>query len=167
MFVISKEHLDMIYNFVDWEFKNINSIKRIVNNGIVWNELPEGVEGVLCGIDGSRGKVPLCSGVIYGFSSHAIGKNIDRGMFELCILPFYKEEDRVRRLMITLECRLAALGGRNVDLLLLDGTLSGALIMPPLLTGHANPLVTRPDLAEDLGWEFIKSLNDLSNKQST
>ncbi|WP_244409559.1 DNA double-strand break repair nuclease NurA [Methanocaldococcus jannaschii] len=160
MFIISKNHLDIIYNFVDWEFKNISSIGNIINDEVVWNELPKGVEGVLCGVDGSRGKVEFCSGIVYGLSSYAIGKNIEKGMFELGVLPFFKEEDRVRRLMMTLEYRLATLVSKNVDLILLDGTLSGALIMPPLLSGDTNPLTVYPDLAEDLGWKFIKSLDN-------
>jgi len=164
MFIISKNHLDIIYNFVDWELKNVSKVSNIANDNIDWKELPKGVEGVLCGVDGSRDRFEFCSGIIYGLSSYAIGKNVDRGMFELCVLPFFKEEDRVRRLMMTLEYRLAALTGKNVDLILLDGTLSGALIMPPLLSGEYNPLTVYPELAEDLSWKFIKSLEDFWNE---
>lgn len=68
MFIISKNHLDIIYNFVDWEFKNISSIGNIINDEVVWNELPKGVEGVLCGVDGSRGR--LNSVVVLFMASH-------------------------------------------------------------------------------------------------
>jgi len=62
--------------------------------------------------------------------------------------------------MLTLEYRLAAMVGKNVDLILMAGTLYGALILPPLLTGDVNPLNTHLELAEDLGQRFIRSLDE-------
>ena len=159
---ISVKHLNTILERLNEEYEKMNKIREVVENEILWCKFSEGIEGDLCGVDGSMAKIRLCGGVMYGISANAIGKNVNRKMFEMNILSTSKNnvQDRVRRLMLTLEYRLAAMVGKNVDLILMDGTLYGALILPPLLTGDVNPLNTHLELAEDLGQRFIRSLDE-------
>jgi NurA-like 5'-3' nuclease len=153
-------HLNDITNKLSRNYAKITEVRKHINEHIQWNELPPKKEGNLCGIDGSMSHVRLCGGILYAVSANAIGRTVDRGMFEMnAIFDSRNINDRIRRLMGTLEYRIAAISGKNSELLLIDGSLSGALITPPLLSSLENPTTLHPKEAKKLGNTFLKSLN--------
>ncbi len=155
----TNNHLNDIYGKLSEDYKKIKELRKHVMINFQWNNLPQGREGNICAVDGSSMKTRLCGGIIYAISANALGRNIDRGMFEMNILSTSNNyQDRIRRLMMTMEYRIGSIVGKEIDLLLMDGTLGGALI-PPTLSFNDNPLNTHPIEAKEAGRLFIKSLN--------
>ena len=162
MIRINDKHKNHILNKLKAEKDKIRKMKKYVIKHIQWHELPHDLEGRnICAVDGSRQDARLCGGILTAISANAIGKNLDMGVFEMNLFTdSYYISDRIRRLMMTMEYRTAAMVGGEVDLVLMDGTLSGAIIMPSLLSSFNNPLNIHPKEAKELGRLFIKSLNE-------
>jgi len=129
---ISDAHLEAIRNFLKRGTKVLDVMREAVLKHYRWNDLPNPVRGNVYGVDGSRMSRRLTGAIIYAVSSYAFGRDpywwTDIGV----LYPYSNAEDRVRVHMEILEKRIGAmayeLGG---ELILMDGTLSGALVRPP------------------------------------
>ncbi len=131
------------------------------NLDVRWLELPEAKEGDVFGVDGSRGIEKFSGAVFYAISSVAVGSYMLE-MHDVTILkPHMHIEDRIRLHMQTSEFRI----GSFVDagIVLMDGTLSGALVRPPAYVNEVdlNALRRSYDL-DDLIADFVSLLDDWS-----
>ncbi len=99
-----------------------------------WQILPDPEPCSACGVDGSRGVERLSGVVFYAISGVSVGKRILE-MHEVTMLKPYKHiDERIRLHMHTSEFRLGAMS--EGDVILMDGTLTGAIIRPPAYVGE-------------------------------
>lgn len=143
-----KRTLEESYKIAEMELRRKN---------LYWNELPEPKECNACGIDGSVGVEKFVGAVFYATSAVSVGKEILE-MHEITALKPYKHiDDRIRLHMQINEYRIASFS--NAELLLLDGTLSGALIRPPAyIKENLRELEKNYDL-ESLVSEYLRELD--------
>ncbi len=115
--------------------ESYNAVKRIAERlDCRWQLLPDPEECIACGVDGSRGVERLSGIVFYAISGVSVGKRILE-MHEVTTLKPYRHiDDRIRLHMQTSEFRLGAMS--EGDLVLMDGTLTGAVIRPPAYVGE-------------------------------
>jgi len=73
----------------------------------------------------------LSGAIIYAVSASAVGDDIYYWNDIGALFPYSNADDRIRVHMDTLEKRMGALVSEESDLVLMDGTISGALIRPP------------------------------------
>ncbi len=106
------------------------SVKRIAKKiECKWLELPEAKSCKACGVDGSRGVEKLSGVVFYVVSSVAVGSDVLE-MHEVTMLKPYRHiDERIRLHMQISEFRLGSMC--DEEIVLMDGTLSGAVIRPP------------------------------------
>jgi NurA-like 5'-3' nuclease len=112
--------------------KNREKIEEIVENSeLEWREIGESKRDLkVYGVDGSRGTERRSGVIIYAVSGVAVGDRIYQ-IHELTSLRPYKHiDDRIRLHMLLTEFRTGAVI-EDADLVLMDGTLSGAIIRPP------------------------------------
>ncbi|MET1124946.1 MAG: DNA double-strand break repair nuclease NurA [Archaeoglobaceae archaeon] len=98
-------------------------------DSIEWRELPEAKSCELVGVDGSRGMEKLSCVIFYAISAVAVGRDVLEMHDVGIVKPHVHVEDRIRLRMHTAEFRIASFS--EADLVLLDGTLSGAIVRPP------------------------------------
>ncbi len=96
-----------------------------------WLELPKPIKCKAYGVDGSKGCERFSGVVLYAVSGVAVGDEL----FELhdvtTLKPYKHIDERIRLHMSLMELRAGAMVD-DVDLILLDGTLSGFIIRPPV-----------------------------------
>jgi len=94
-----------------------------------WEELPDAEPCDAFGVDGSRGVEKFSGVVFYAISSVAVGSDVLE-MHEVTTLrPYRHIDDRIRLHMQTSEFRIGSMA--EAEMVLMDGTLSGAVIRPP------------------------------------
>lgn len=131
MWRLSDALLDEFEKVLEESYQSVVSIAKGINHS--WNPLPETKKCSVCGVDGSRGLERLSGLVFYIISAAAVGEDT-REMHEVSVLkPHVHIEERVRLHMHTSEFRLGSLAEEEV--ILMDGTLRGAIIRPPAYLG--------------------------------
>lgn len=132
-----------------------------------WKPLPERVESKTYAIDGSQGKALLSGVVVYTVSSFAFGNGPNYRLIYTNAMLYNQEiSDQIVRLqMETLENKLGYIVGEDVDFVLMDGTLTGSLIRPPIYPESVRGIATvRRALGErrlkDFVDDFLGRLED-------
>jgi NurA-like 5'-3' nuclease len=155
---LTNEHLNDIYKKLSENYAQIGELRKHVLKNFEWKSLPQPVVKVVGAVDGSMMKSRICGGVLYAVSANALGGCVDRGMFVMSIaMDSGNLDNRLRRMMMTLEYRIGAIVGNKVDLVLLDGTLGGSLLPPTFSV--SNPLNVHCEMAVTAGRLFIGSLD--------
>ncbi|ASJ09487.1 5'-3' exonuclease [Thermococcus siculi] len=129
---IDDEHINEIRRFLIQSREELERLVPLVRKYFKWNKLPEPKEANVYAVDGSRMAKRLSGAIIYAVSAAGIGERLYYWNDIGTLFPYSNADDRIRIHMDTLEKRMGAmvseLGG---ELVLMDGTLSGALIRPP------------------------------------
>ncbi|AEK71955.1 5'-3' nuclease (nurA) [Thermococcus sp. 4557] len=129
---ISDVHIKEIRNFLLRSLRDVGKLRSAVAKHFSWKPLPAPRGGNVYAIDGSRMMKRLSGAIIYAVSASAIGERLyywnDIGM----VFPYKNVEERVRIHMDILEKRMGAMMLElGADLVLMDGTISSAIITPP------------------------------------
>ena len=129
---ISDVHLKEIRGFLLKSLDDVERLKKAVGKYFEWKPLPEPRNASVYAIDGSMMMKRLSGAIIYAVSASAIGERLyywnDIGM----VFPYKSVKDRVGLHMDILEKRMGAmLLELGADLVLMDGTISSAIITPP------------------------------------
>lgn len=120
-----------------------------------WKEIPEPIDCVACGVDGSRGIKELSGVILYFVTSVSIG-NEQREMSEVAVLrPHLNIEERVRLHMHTSEFRIGSLA--EEELVLIDGSLRGAFVRPASYVDDPEKLMESYEL-ENFVLDFLEIL---------
>jgi len=126
-----------------------------------WKELPEPVKCTAYGVDGSIGSERRSGVVVYAVSGVAAGEGVLE-MHDIAAMKTYKHiDDRLRLHMNLMELRAGAMV-EDADVVLMDGTLSGYLIRPPVyVTGDRtySSVANNYDF-DNLIEDFIGALDD-------
>ncbi|MDI9645581.1 MAG: DNA double-strand break repair nuclease NurA [Archaeoglobales archaeon] len=126
---------------------------------LYWNELPEPKECDACGVDGSIGVEKFVGAVFYATSAVAVGKEILEIHEITALKPYMHIDERIRLHMQINEYRIASFS--KSELLLLDGTLSGAVVRPPAyIKENLKELEKNYDL-DGLVSEYLRALDAL------
>lgn len=156
MWRVSDEFVKQIEKNLREEYKEVE--KEVDNCKIEWMDLPKAEKTSVCGVDGSRNIEKFCGTVLYAVSSVSIGKKL-REVHDVNVLKFYKNiEDRVRLQMHTFEFRVA--NESDDEIILIDGTLSGAIIRPPVYVENDLEKLRKNYELNSLLSEFISVLNE-------
>lgn len=122
-----------------------------------WREIPEPVECSACGVDGSRGIERFSGLVLYFVTSVSVGEDL-REMSEITMLkPHINIEERIRLHMHTSEFRIGSFACEEI--VLMDGSLRGALIRPASFIGDPEELEKSYDL-ENFIQDFLEILDE-------
>ncbi|WP_297487759.1 DNA double-strand break repair nuclease NurA [Thermococcus sp.] len=129
---ISDAHVEGIRRFLEKGIEEVEKLRDGVRRHFRWEGLPSPSPGNVYAVDGSRMMKRLSGAVIYAVSASAVGERLyywnDIGM----VFPYKNVDERVRIHMDILEKRMGAISGElGADLVLMDGTISSALITPP------------------------------------
>ncbi len=129
---ISDVHVREIREFLLKSLRDVGRLKEAVGKHFEWRPLPKPREARVYAIDGSRMMKRLSGAIIYAVSASAIGEKLyywnDIGM----VFPYKSVDERVRIHMDILEKRMGAMMLElGADLVLMDGTISSAIITPP------------------------------------
>ncbi|ASJ07402.1 DNA double-strand break repair nuclease NurA [Thermococcus pacificus] len=129
---ISDVHVREIREFLLKSLRDVERLRDAVGRHFEWRPLPEPKEASIYAIDGSRMMKRLSGAIIYAVSASAIGERLyywnDIGM----VFPYKSVDERVRIHMDILEKRMGAMMLElGADLVLMDGTISSAIITPP------------------------------------
>jgi len=128
---IDDRHLEEIRHFLMESRKELGKLVPLVRKHYEWRNLPEPKKARVYAVDGSRMAKRLSGAIIYAVSASAVGDDIYYWNDIGALFPYANADDRIRVHMDTLEKRMGALVGEKSDLVLMDGTISGALIRPP------------------------------------
>lgn len=127
MWRLSDELLRDFERTLEESYSSVVNIARSIEQR--WKALPEPESCTICGVDGSRGVERLSGLVFYIVSAASVGEDI-REMHEVTTLrPHIHIDERIRLHMHTSEYRLGSIA--EEDIVLMDGTLRGAIIRPP------------------------------------
>ncbi|WP_297419034.1 DNA double-strand break repair nuclease NurA [Thermococcus sp.] len=172
---IDDRHIEEIRHFLEESRGELERLVPLVRKHYRWGNLPEPEKASVYAVDGSRMARRLSGAIIYAVSASAVGDDIYYWNDIGTLFPYSNADDRIRIHMDTLEKRVGALAAETSDLVLMDGTISGAIIRPPhyansttrkLYTAHGrNLLEASLDFLEalDLKWrewrrEFKKGI---------
>ncbi len=172
---IDDRHIEEIRHFLEESRGELERLVPPVRKYYRWENLPEPEKASVYAVDGSRMARRLSGAIIYAVSASAVGDDIYYWNDIGTLFPYSNADDRIRIHMDTLEKRVGALAAETSDLVLMDGTISGAIIRPPhyansttqkLYTAHGrNLLEASLDFLEalDLKWrewrrEFKKGI---------
>ncbi|NJE48525.1 DNA double-strand break repair nuclease NurA [Thermococcus sp. 9N3] len=128
---IDDRHLEEIRHFLRESRKELGKLVPLVRKHYRWESLPEPKKAKVYAVDGSRMARRLSGAIIYAVSASAVGDDLYYWNDIGALFPYSNADDRIRVHMDTLEKRMGALVGEMSDLVLMDGTISGALIRPP------------------------------------
>ncbi|AEH24308.1 DNA double-strand break repair nuclease NurA [Pyrococcus yayanosii] len=132
MRLLPANHVERITTMLKEQLKKVEEKLRDVK----WRPLPKSEESRVYAVDGSQGKARLSGTIIYMVSSFAFGSGRPYRLFYTnAMLYNYGISDQMIRLqMETLENKLGYLAGKlgDVDLVIMDGTLTGSLTRPPV-----------------------------------
>ncbi len=136
MWRLSDEILHKFRTELESRMKRIEAIADTID--LEWREMEgSGRELRVYGVDGSRGVDRRSGLVVYIVSSVAVGERVYR-INELSLMkPYRHVDDRIRLHMLMSEYRVGS-AAENADVVLMDGTLSGAIIRPPAYVGERN-----------------------------
>ncbi|MCS7122016.1 MAG: DNA double-strand break repair nuclease NurA [Archaeoglobaceae archaeon] len=157
MWKVNDEVIKKIENALRKEYEEIE--KELENSKVEWRDLPEEEEREICGVDGSRGIEKLFGAVVYVVSSASISKDVEE-LHDVNVLKFHRNiEERIRLQMHTFEFRIA--NDSDAEVVLIDGTLSGAIIRPPAYVQQVDLRTIRKNYELDsLVKDFIFALNE-------
>lgn len=127
---LSDEILHKFSRELEDSYRAIEEAAESIKGILRWKEMPEPSNCNIYGVDGSRGIEKLSGLVIYAVSGVAVGDDILELHEITSLKPYRYIEERIRLHMHLTELRVAC-AADDADLILLDGTLSGALIRPP------------------------------------
>ncbi len=128
---IDDRHIEEIKRFLQRSKKELERLVPLVEKHYRWENLPEPKTAGVYAVDGSRMAKRLSGAIIYAVSASAVGEDIYYWNDIGTLFPYSNADDRIRVHMDILEKRMGALVGEMSELVLMDGTISGALIRPP------------------------------------
>ncbi|HDN83104.1 MAG TPA: hypothetical protein ENG50_01930 [Candidatus Altiarchaeales archaeon] len=132
-----------------------------LSDEVKWKELPQPIECVAYGVDGSVGSERRSGVVVYAVSGVATGDTILE-MHDIATMKTYKHiDERLKLHMALMELRSGAMV-EDAEIVLMDGTLSGYIIRPPAyVTDNRtySSLVNKYDF-DNLIQEFLEALEE-------
>ncbi|NJE02740.1 DNA double-strand break repair nuclease NurA [Thermococcus sp. MV11] len=128
---IDDRHLEEIKRFLEESRGELGKLVPLVRKHYEWESLPELKKASVYAVDGSRMAKRLSGAIIYAVSASAVGNDLYYWNDIGALFPYSNADDRIRVHMDTLEKRMGAMIAEKADLVLMDGTISGALIRPP------------------------------------
>ncbi len=127
MWRLSDEILKDFEEMLEESYRQVKKLSESLS--CRWKELPEAKISTAAGVDGSRGAEKFSGVVFYAVSAVAVGEDVLE-LHEVTMLkPYRYIDDRIRLHMQINEFRVGSVA--REDLVLMDGTLSGAIIRPP------------------------------------
>jgi NurA-like 5'-3' nuclease len=160
---ISDVHVREIRDFLLKSLKDVERLRKAVGKYFSWKPLPEPENASVYAVDGSRMMKRLSGAIVYAVSASAIGERLyywnDIGM----VFPYKSVDDRVALHMDILEKRMGAMMLElGADLVLMDGTISSAIITPPTyVTSTTRDLYSRHgDKLLEAALEFLDFLDE-------
>ncbi|MFA4662516.1 DNA double-strand break repair nuclease NurA [Pyrococcus kukulkanii] len=155
---------DSLLEQLESTLKSINKDELLKS----WKELPSPIKSKVYAIDGSRSVSRLSGTVIYFLSSFAVGTGKQyRLVYANAMRYNYGVSDQIIRMqMETLENMLGYLAGKKLGregLVLMDGTLTGSIIRPPVYPKDIESMsilrsILEEDRFDDLVTQFIREL---------
>ncbi|AEC52525.1 hypothetical protein PNA2_1610 [Pyrococcus sp. NA2] len=138
MRLLSKDSIEKIVDILTAQLTE--TLKRIDPEMLRsrWKELPEARKSSVYAVDGSRSVTRLSGTIIYFLTASAFGSGKPYRFFYANAMQYnYGVSDQMIRMqMETMENMMGYLAGRmlkgNEKLVLMDGTLTGSLIRPPV-----------------------------------
>ncbi|GEM_PF-581535 len=129
----SDSHLIKVKDYLDYQLSKIDKLSKLIRKYYSWKPLPQEKEGIIYAVDGSRMMKRLSGAIVYAVSAVAIGRTFKQWHEIGVVSPYKYVDERMRIHMELLEKRIGAIVAEQdkADLILMDGTLSGALIRPP------------------------------------
>jgi NurA-like 5'-3' nuclease len=131
MWRLSDKLLEEFSDKLDETYRAVELAAEEAMENWKWIEMPEPKKCRAYGVDGSRGIERLSGLIVYAVSGVAVGDEIIELHDVTTLKPYKHVDERIRLHMELMELRIASMAG-DADLLLLDGTLSGAVIRPPV-----------------------------------
>lgn len=151
---LSDEILDNLEKEIVDICRRAEELSKKIDN---WRELPNAIDCTACGVDGSRGVERLSSAVIYAISAIGVGREL-KEMSEITTLrPHLNIEERIRLHMHTSEFRIGCFA--EEEIVLIDGSLRGALIRPASYPDDVNKLYANYEL-ENFVEDFLEVLEE-------
>jgi len=169
--LLSKQSIERITKILLDELENVRENEQIRNIINSWKPLPSPEKSSIYAVDGSRSVSRLSGTVIYFLSALAVGSGKQlRLSYANAIKYNYGTSDQIVRMqMETLENMLGYLAYRKLEgekrAILMDGTLTGSLVRPPVYPEDIRSLNVMRALIgesdfENLLNEFLEKLRD-------
>ncbi|CUX77364.1 Single-stranded exonuclease associated with Rad50/Mre11 complex [Thermococcus chitonophagus] len=161
---------DTLLEQLESTLKSINKDELLKS----WKELPSPIRSKVYAIDGSRSISRLSGTVIYFLSSFAVGTGKQyRLVYANAMRYNYGVSEQIIRMqMETLENMLGYLAGKKLGregLVLMDGTLTGSIIRPPVYPKDIESMsilrsILEEDRFDELVTQFIRELTNHYSK---
>ncbi len=141
--LVDKESVDRIISMLRRDYQKAR--ERMGN--VLWRELPKAGKSVpVYGVDGSQGKIRLSGTILYVVSSVAFGSGPLYSMVYTNAMRYnHGISDQIIRLqMESLENKVGYLASKaeGVEVVMMDGTLTGSLTRPPVYPENVNGVKT-------------------------
>ncbi len=167
--LIDRKSVERLIGMLKSDYLQAMDVQRKLG-GIEWKKLPERAGKCrVYAVDGSQGKKRLSGVVLYIVSSVAFGNGPRYGMSYVNTMRYnHGLSDQVVRLqMETLENKVGYIAGEleGMDIIMMDGTLTGSLTRPPVYPENTRGIRTiesalSPSELENLVEEFVGRLEE-------